>query len=35
MLVDRIDKETTDIARIVGDMPWWLDPGETIAEILS
>lgn len=35
MLVERINKETTDIARIVGDMLWWLDPGETITEILS
>jgi hypothetical protein len=35
MLLDRIDKETTDHTRIITDMAWWLDTGETIKDIVS
>ena len=35
MLVERINKETTDVSRIVADMTWWLDADETLTDILS
>ena len=35
MLMERINKETLDISRITADMSWWLDPNETITEIVS
>jgi hypothetical protein len=35
MLVDRLVKETTDVARSIVDMSWWLDSGETITSIVS
>ena len=35
MLLERVDKEPPDLTRIVADMAWWLDEGETIADILS
>jgi len=35
MLVTRVDKEPTDITRVVVDMGWWLDVNETITQIVS
>src|SRR6478735_9382954 len=35
MLLDRVDKEDTDHTRIITDLAWWLDEGETIADIVS
>jgi hypothetical protein len=35
MFIDRIDKETTDISRVVLDMGWWLDAGETLTTVVS
>jgi hypothetical protein len=35
MLLDRIDKEPTDIARTIIPMTWWLDEGEVISQVVS
>ena len=35
MLIDRIDKAPSDYTRIIEDMTWWLDAGETLGEFIS
>jgi hypothetical protein len=35
LIIGRLNKETTDTSRFIGDLSWWLDPGETFLQVVS